>query len=381
MNLTFAEEFSSTISLDAELIATPDSGLFWNRGVHPLVTVDNILNLLPSESFTFTAWNELTTYTKFETSRKRRDVVTLSGNIFLSKTNANLNNSPVADTETDAWLPTNIESLRIRAFLWTVDDNFSNVLNLTRKLIENQYIYNLGEDLKTLSNDYSGWAFESKGSDYVKIRINQMSLQADTTDPVTVTVVNQGSVQTTFTLNPNNGLLEFEDVGYTISGKGRFLFVFPSQDVYTNNAYNDPLRYDGFVCYPVNGIGASPQAATYSDNSESNGLNMNVSAYMDSSVYVTNNKIDFSKFLQAQFEYDFLRMSLHNSNVQSNRQERNVTSEREQQLLATELMSLDMNTVARNYQHEKTEAIKIINRTFDKFLHKPKGINVTRKTI
>ena len=378
MILTFAEDFTSTIDLDAQLIATPDSGMFWNRGVHPLVTLDNLISELPIANLTFTAWDNSATYTVFDTSRKRSDVVTHGGNTYLSLLASDGGDPKTPGVDTDYWLETNENSLRIRAYIWSVEDNFRSALKLDRKLIENQYIYNLGETIQTLSNDYAGWAFEPKGSDYVKIRINQMSLQANTTDPVTVTVINQGLIKTTIVLNPDDGLLEFEDVGYVISGKGRFLFVFPSQEVLSDNAYNDPLKYDGFVCNPINGVGDTPEGATYSDISSGNGLNFNVSAYLDSDLYITNNEIDFAKFLQTQFEYDFLRMVAYNSNNNSNRNERNMSNNT---MVANEIMSLDLNTVARKYEKIKGGAVKAVNKTFDKFLSSPKGFKVKRKVL
>ncbi|MCK5605276.1 hypothetical protein KAR91_25515 [Candidatus Pacearchaeota archaeon] len=378
MILTFAEDFSSTVSLDSELLGTPESGLYWNRGVHPVLTVNNLLAMLPVTEFTFSVWDNGVTYNEFETSRKRSDVVTKDSVIYLSLTDSNTGNDP--DGDTTNWQITNIESLRIRSFIWAAEDNFTSALSLNRKLIENQYIYNEGRTLQTLSNDFSGWAFEPKGSDYVKIRINQMALQANTTDQITVSVINQGTLITTLTLNPNNGILSFEDVGYTLTGKGRVLFVFPSQEVKSENAFNDPLRYDGFVCYPVNGIGASAAAAEYSENSAGNGLGFNVSAYLDSSVYLTNNKINLAKFLQTQFEYDFIRMVVHNSNTRSNRDQRIINQdERALNLLATESLNVDMNTVARKYLHELKMAVADINKTFDKFLHAPKGFKVKRR--
>jgi hypothetical protein len=381
MILTFAEDFTSTVQLDSQLLAAPDSGLYWNRGVHPVLTVDNLLSLLPVTEFTFSTWDIGTTYNKFNTSRKRSDVVTYSGKIYQSLTDSNTGNQP--DEDTTNWLETNIESLRIKSFIWTVEDNFSSALKLNRKLIENQYLYNVNSNsqLRTLSGDYSGYAIEPKGSDYVKIRINQMSLQANTTDPVTVTVLNQGQVKTTITLNPNNGLLEFEDVGYTISGKGRFEFVFESQEVLTWNAYNDPFKFKGFVSYPISGIGSTPQGSNYSKSSIGNGLNFNISVYLDSDVYLTNNKIDLAKFLQAQFEYDYMRMLVHNANTRSNRNERNLIAENTAQLLATETLDTTLGTVARNYKEQKSIAMDSINATFDKFLHAPKGFKVKRKTI
>lgn len=380
MVLTFAEDFTSTVQLDSELVGTPESGLYWNRGVHPILNVDNVLKLLPIISFTFSDWNTLTVYNKFQTSRKRSDVVLKNNKVYQSLTDSNVGNDPESDTTN--WLETNIESLRIKSFIWTVEDNFSSALKLNRKLIENQYIYNVGESTQTLANDFSGWAFEPKGSDYVKIKINQMSLQALTTNPVSIYVINQGQLIDTLTLNPNNGVLEFEEVGYTISGKGRFLFVFDSQDVLSENAFNDPLRYSGFVCYPVNGIGSTAQDAEYSESSLGNGLNFNVSAYLDSDVYVENNKVFLAKFLQTQMELDFIKMLTHNTNSRSNGTQRIIAdNDRSLNLLATESLNSDLNTVAKKYQEQKRIAIDSINKTFDKFLHAPKGFKVKRKVL
>ena len=381
MNLTFAEDFTSTSELDSQLIGTPDSGMYWNRGVHPILTVNNLLSFLPNVTPTFTAWSDVATYGIFETTRKKSDVVTHGGSTYLSLLASDGDDPKTPGVDTTYWLETNNNSLRIRSFIWSVEDNFKAALSLNRKQIENQYIYNIGETARTLTNDFSGWAFESKGSDYIKIVINQMSLQANTTDQVYVYVVNQGILKTTLTLNPSNGLLEFEDVGYTITGKGRFLFVFASQEVLSENAYNDPLKYDSFVCYPVNGIGDTAAGATYSDISNGNGLNFNVTTYLDSGIYVTNNKTNFAKFLQCQFEYDFIRMLLHNSNVRSNMDERILTDEPASKLLAIEALNVDMYTVARKYQKELKLATESINKTFDRYLTKPTGLTVKRKTI
>ena len=381
MNLTFAEDFSSSSELDSELMGTPDSGMYWNRGVHPILTIDNLLTFLPNVDFTFTAWSNASTYGVFKTSRKKSDVVSHENKTYLSLIASNADDPKTPGIDTTYWLETNVNSLRVRSFIWSVEDNFISALSLNRKLEENQFIYNVGTEIQTLNNDFSAWAFESKGSDYLKIRINQMSLQANTTDSVSVYVLNQGILQTTLTLNPNNGLLDFEDVGYIISGKGRFIFAFESQEVLSNNAFNDPLKYDSFVCYPLTGTGSTAQTAVYTECSNSNGLNFNVSTYLDSSLYLTNNKIDFSKFMQAQFELDYIRMLSHNSNSRSSTEQKIISGDRAQNLLATESLNLDLNTVARKYMHEKKVATASINKTFDRYLKKPTGIRVKRSVL
>lgn len=378
--LTFAEDFTNTIDLDSQLVGTPESGLYWNRGVHPILTVNNLLSFLPIISFTFPDWEIATPYNEFDTSRSKGDIVTHNSIIYQSLQDSNTGNQP--DLTPLFWLPTNLESLRIKSFIWTVEDNFRAALTLDRKLIENQFIYNVGEQIRTLSGDFAAWAFEPKGSDYVKIRINQIALQANTDVAQDLFVINQGRLITTLTLNPDNGVLNFEDIGYIISGKGRFIFAINSQEVLSDNAFNDPFKYDGFVCYPLSGIGATPEGAEYSESSVGNGMNFNISAYLDSSLYITNNLIDFAKFLQTQMELDFVRTILHNANIRSNRDERIIAgSTFTQQLLSTESLNLELNTIAAKYMREKKIASQSVNRTFDKFLMKKNTFNVRRTTV
>jgi hypothetical protein len=375
MILTFADDFGTNVLLDSELRGASDSGLFWNRGVHSLVTIANLIALLPVEEITFADYSAATPYSKFTDSRNRSDIVKDSNKLYQSVANANVGN---VLTDANFWLETNIESIRIKAFLFTTFDNYKSALSLNKSLIENQYIYNVARNLTTLGNDYSGWAFEPKGSDYVKIVINQMSLQANTTDPVSVYVINQGRLIETITLNPNNGLLEFEDVGETIYGKGPFYFVFESQEVFSDSEYIDPLKYNGFTCYAVSGIGATAETSNYSINNTGNGLNFNVSAYLDSTVYLDNNEVLLAKFIQSQFEMDTLNLIYYNPNSNSNRSQRNVAST---EMLATEILDTTGNTAARRYQSQLKVAKKSISSTFDKFLKPKQSFVVKQRTI
>lgn len=375
-DLTFAEDFTSSSELDSGLLGTPSSGIYWNRGVHPLVTIDNLLSFLPNLSFTssdFTAYSENTTYGKYEDTGAKSDIVSSDSKIYFSKTSSNVGN---AVNNTTYWQETNINSLRIRNFIANAKQNMISAMLLTRKLIENQYIYNVGETLITLPNDYSGWSFEPKGSDYVKIRINQIALQANTTSQVSLYVINQGSLSSTITLNPNNGVLSFEDSGYIISGKGRFLFVFESQQVKSESAYNDPLKYDGFVCYPVSGSGSTAAGSEYSFSTIGNGLNFNITAYLDSTQYITNNLTDFSKLWQLQFTMDFFQTMLHNVNIRENENKRLLSKPLSENMLSLQTLNLEDNTIAKMYKSELKKCKDSINMTFDRFLKSKKGIKV-----
>lgn len=379
MNLTFAEDFSSEAVLDSELLGTPLSGLYWNRGVHPTLTVDNLLTMLPIKQLTFADWDAAAVYGEFNTSRKKSDVVTLGGKIYQSIEDTNEGNDPAAENSA-YWLETNLDSLRIKSFIWTVDDNVLSALTLNRMLIENQYIYNIGESTKTIAEDFFGWVYEPKGSDYVTIRINQIAIQSESTDPLSLYVVNQGVLIDTLAITPDNGRLEFEDLGYTFKGKGPFYFILEGGiDVLAGEAYNDPLKYSGFVCYPVTGIGATAEDAEYSIASSSNGLSFNVSCYLDSSTYIENNKVDLSPFYRVQFEYDFIRMTVHDSNNRFNAEERIMSKNPE--LLAAESLDMRGATIAKKYSKELKRTTEVINKTFDKFLRKKQGLRVKRRVL
>jgi hypothetical protein len=377
MILTIAEDFTSSVVLDQELRSTPESGLYLNRGVLPILNIENLLAVLPNLDNAFSAWDETVEYGKFQDTKNRADVVLYDGVLYQSLITENEDNQP--DISSAYWMETNIESLRIKSWLWSVQENLLSQLSLHRNLIENQYIYDVGESLITLPDDYAGWVFEPKGSDYVKIKINQIALQANTDEDVDLYVINQGVLVTTLTLHPNNGILEFENVGYTISGKGKFYFVIAAQEVYSDSAFNDPLKYNGFVCYPVAGKGSTAATATYTETTVGNGMNFNVSAYMDSSQYVTNNLIHFGRALQAQAEMDFINMVRFNSNVRSNQNERIIGMDKN--LLTFHASDLSSNTVARKYQEEIKLAKLAVNATFDRFLKSPKRLVIIRDSI
>lgn len=362
MNLTFTEDWSSDSVLDAELTGIPESGLYLNRGVHPLITIDNILSFLSDKTITYSAYVAGTTYGKYLTTRAKSDIVSVTTQLYQSLLTSNKGNTPASSPT--YWLPTDLNSLKIKAEIFNAEDSLISALKLNRKLVENQYIYNLGTQTKILEGNFSGWAFEPKGSDYVKIKINQICLQANTTDQVSIYVINQGVLITTLTANPNNGILSFEDVNYTISGKGIFYFVFASQSVLSNNVYNDPLKYTGFVCYPVQGIGSTAATATYKQ-SVCNGLNFNVSVYTDSTTYVSNNMVHFAKAFQSQFELNMIRLFLNNPMNRTSSAERNVLSKDEKSMLYNETVNYEGDTVISRYSRNIKDALEAINRTFD----------------
>jgi len=360
MILGIAEDFTTDVTLDTQLTSTSDSGLFLNSGVHPSITLENLLAFLPSEYTVSTAYNPATTYGIFEDTRNKKDLVVYDNKIYQSIATANTGNQP--DTSASQWLETNIESLRLKNLIFSVLDKAYADLHLTKRLVDSQEIYEIGKHDVTLPSNYAAWVFEPKGSDYVTLKINQISFTKKSTTPVSLYVINQGVLIDTLTITPNNGVVDFRDLNYSFKGKGQWYFAIDSQDVVVGDYYVDPLNYNGFIASTAIGIGTSPETATYNYSTKGNGLGFNISAYLDSSSYIDNNIESFGSYVRALFEYVVFQTFYHNSNNQSNRAQR---IQMKDEVLLMELKSLQSDTVVRRYNYARKKAIKQLQLTFD----------------
>lgn len=366
--LSIANDLTSTVSFDAELLQTPDSGMYLNSGVHPSINVNNLLALLPNIDITFEAYDSGTTYGKYTDSLKRSDIVLEGGEIYQSKVKDNTGNDPA--TSPDQWLLTNIESLRVKTFALNSHKGAISKLGLNRRLLDSQYLYNVVDNIEysptLLSNNYAAWVFEAKGSDYTKFQINEIAFQATTATPQNLYVINQGVLVDTLTLNTNaDGRLVFEDISYTFYGKGRWIFAVDSQEVLVNGSAIDPLKYDGFVAYMATGTGSSPETAKWSDNQVSNGLNFNIKAYLDSTTYLNYNLIDYCNYLQAAWQLDVLEMYVFNSNNRSNSTQRLRNFDRELIIGETKNGKMEGSALVK-FNRALKEAKAQLSKTFDR---------------
>lgn len=370
MDIGFSEDFTTDVELDAQLRAFPDSGLYLNSGVDPSITLNNLLEHLPKLDLSFLVWDETKTYGKFLVTRNRNDLVTKSSIIYESIAASNIGQNP-ADSNSEYWLETNLESLRLKAFINSVKERVYSDLGLTRRLVNNQYIYDNGLGVpKTLTSDYSAWVLQPKGSDYVKFRINELCLRKSGSTPVNVYIVNEGSLVETITLAPDNGRNTFRAVNIELSGKGRFYLVIDSTEVIASHSTIDPHKFKGFVAYMAVGSGDDPASATYYHHTESNGLGMNITAYLDPTKFIDNNIAELAPFIRATFEYMAFQMFLANPNQRSNRSERGIP---EENMLISELKRFDGDTVVRRYANEKKRAMKLVERVYDTELSEKDG--------
>lgn len=359
MKIGFAEEYTSNIELDQELKLNSKTGIVLNSGVHPYITVDNLLHFLPFTEIDFKDYIAGTVYNKYSETQDRKDIVKHNNSLYQCLKNEVLNIAPGSDSST--WMLTSKENIILKSWIEKVKDKVISDLYLSRRLINSQYIYENGESKYNLPNDYSGWVFESKGSDYVTITLNEISLQALTNSPVNLYVVNEGQLIDTLVLNPKNGRVSFEELNYSFSGRGKWIFAIESQAVMTNFGWVDELKYDGFICYPVTGIGNTPESSRYTYQNFSNGLGFNVTVTLESENYLNYNLQNFVGLFKATFEYMTLQMFLANSHQRSNRTESGINKD----MLMMETKDLEANTSAKRYFYELREAKKIIQKTFD----------------
>lgn len=360
MVLGISEDYTVDIDFDSELTNIPTSGLYINSGVHPSITNENLLEFLPKTVITFLAWSNSIDYKVFTETRNKKDIVTKGGKIYQSINNS-LNQDPAA-TDSLYWLETNMNSLRLKNFIEKVKDRVYTDLSLDKRLINNQFLYDNGDISTTLLNDYAGWVIEPKGSDYVSFRINQISIQKSGTTPINLYVINQKTLVKTITITPNNGELNFVNTDIVLSGKGVFKLVIDSTDVFVGNKNIDPKRFDGFVAYTTNGTGVAPETSKYTYSTYGNGIGLNITAYLDSKVYIDNNLSNFGSFVRATFEYMVFQMFMHNSSNSSNRVQRLQMAEN---ILIAELKEVKADTVVARYLNEKRMAIKMLEKTFD----------------
>lgn len=367
MLLGIVDDLTSEVTLDAALLAAPSSGLYYNSGGHPSVTVENLLHFLSDMDITFGTYSAGVTYGKYEDTRLISDIVIDVDILYESRTAGNVGNTPSSNPTN--WLVTNIESIRLKIFIQKVEDKALADVSLIRRFVDSQLLYNIVEQnrnipARLLPNDFAAWVFEPKGSDYTEITINQVALQATTATPQNLYVINQGVLVTTLTLNPNlEGRLVFEAINYSFIGKGQWIFAIDAQNVLTDGGVIDPLKYDGFVAYTATGIGASPEGATYSFGTSGNGLSFDISVHLNPAQYVTNNLVNFPAYLRATFDLLVMELFLRNSENKSNRQQRIQMTDT---LLLAEAKDLTNNTVARNHNTEKTRVIDHLGKTFDR---------------
>ena len=361
MKLGFVEDFTSNVVLDQELTLNSKLGIALNSGVYPSITLDNLLQFLPMPKDVYKSFNVAKTYNNFSESRNNDDVAIYQGQYFQCIKDGTIGESP---DESENWIVTNLESQLLKGWINSVKDRIYSDLRLSKRLINSQLLYEIGTREIDLSENYSAWIFEAKGSDYTTITINEISLQTKLNEGeefVPLYIINQGQLVDTIELHPD-GRLKFEKLNFSFSGVGQWIFAFDSRKVIVNGGYIDSHKYDGIVCYSATGRGETPESAEWSYSNSGNGLGFNITVSLESKNYIENNFHNLESLIKATFEYSTLQMFITNANNRSNRNEK---IQLDKQMLMFQTTEITSNTVCKNYLDELKHAKKIINKTFD----------------
>lgn len=373
MLLGIAEDFTTdNVTLDSQLTTITGGGLYLNSGTHPSITLRNLLAFLPDIDITFDTYDNSKTYNVYETSRSREDIVTDGTDLYQCIQTSTGN--PTSDT--DYWLKTNIDSLRLKNFIYQVKDRVITELNLQKRLIDNQYLYSIGDSAYTPTEDYFGWAIQPKNSDYVRLTVNQMAIQATTPAALDVYVVNQGQLIDTISVSATNSV-SFQEVDYSFYGKGIFYFLVDPVEVKKDDTFIDICRYDGFQAYTVTAQGSSFSDLDYTINSSDNGIGLNLTATLDSSVYVQNNLSYLAKFVRTTFELMTFELFLNNSNSRSNVDER----QQNRKMYITELKDTKSDTIIKRFYAERKKAFNAMEKTFDSHLSDSDELEITTTSL
>lgn len=361
MKLGFVEDYTSNVVLDQELKHNAQLGIALNSGVYQSITLDNLLQFLPLSKISYLGYDSSKTYNNYSESRNTKDVVMLGSSYFQCVKDGTIGEDP---TTSSNWIETNPESQLLKTWINSVKDRAYSDLRLSRRLINSQMLYEVGNKEVNLPADYAAWIFEAKGSDYTTITINEISLQTNLQDNeefVPLYIINQGQLVDTIQLHPN-GRLNFEKLNFSFSGVGKWIFAIDSRKVITNGGYVDSNKYDGLVCYTAIGRGESPESSQWSYGTLGNGLGFNVSVSLESKNYIENNLQNLESLIKSTFEYCTLQMFITNANNRSNRNEKN---QLDKQMLLFQTTEITSNTVCKKYLDELKRAKTIINRTFD----------------
>jgi hypothetical protein len=316
----FKREYNS-YDLDDDLMGTSDSGKYYNQGVNQLVTVKNIISMLPKST-------ELTipTYSASETYSLGEYVLKTSV-YYRSLVDDNIGND-VADTS--YWAVTTLHSLLMRKRVYSAIETVLSKSIQSRYLLESEKFYTNLDGSSTLSNQsyYVGLEIRLRGSDNIKMVINRICSQFSGAKTFNLYLYNQNTPAATIEVSAK-AEISWTDVDQTI-GEGRWFLFYNQDDLGSVEAMNSIFSYNSEFCeilpFQVENTTTDFLGITsYIQNSF--GLGIDFSILPDQTTFILKNKLSFAEVLQLQFNYDMLEMFRMNPDNIFGSTERHLRSE------------------------------------------------------
>lgn len=296
---------------------------------------------------------------------------------YLSLVDSNLGN---ALTNPAFWKETTMETISL---LRTIEGSINTLITETLKpapIIDYADYYNVStaENLITNEGKQVGFVIYQKGSENLSIRINSLQTQFDTSSaPGDLVMLGSIYNETELVYEISIPLLvadsgkmitiDLTNENIELKGKkGNWYFIYNQSLLEGNNikAYGDDIiaynESEYFTLSPIKMDSISDLADSDnidSDYSKSFGLGFNVSVSPDYTQFVLDNLYHFVEGIRMQWSLDFLNDMFHNTNVRSNRTERNVDVE----LLTFDLKGTDGNPFWRSVWKSKKRLSSQLN--------------------
>lgn len=286
---------------DANLIATPTSGLYLND-FHPLLTPDNLFSIRPD--------------------------------FMVNQTGTTLN------TSFSLWLRQKTEAAIIKSIEAWVSFKFKN--RTARNLLERDTLLKTATgDIKDTNNSKKvGREFVPRRNRGIKMTIKEVGIQLDENCSVTIYLYHQGAqVDTESVTYIGNGQTQWAAVNWELIGEGSYLvFYDQSQNAgvqsingFYDNIGNTPERppycsekcfkYFASTQFQVDSVTSTPLSYTGGTN---HGLNFKVTVECDYTEFILEQKNLFKNLIGYQVAMDMLREMAYNPNVRVNRNASNI---------------------------------------------------------
>jgi hypothetical protein len=304
--------------------AQPESGKYYNEGVHPYVTARNLEAMMPFD-FTPVTWSVSTTY---DTGA----IVERSGKYYEAK-RSGVGKDPV--TEPTYWIEVSLLAAWLRRMVDSVIDKAIYDTYQGKPLVDHALLYSVerGELIDTKQNNFVGFEIRPRNSENIRLIINRVAFQGTSDETLTVYLRNQNTVVGQWDISGSAGELAWSEIEGKITGQGRW-FLYYDQAQHTGEAYNGNITPAGQV---------SPYVSVYSFKipntstdflrdvssfaNETHGLGLDISLDCDLTQFYVSNRLAFADVLQRQFEYNALEMFFYNPEARSNLKDRNINME------------------------------------------------------
>lgn len=286
---------------DANLIATPTSGLYFND-FHPLLTPDNLFSIRPD--------------------------------FHIDQTGTTLN------TSFSSWLRQKTDAAVIKAVEAWLSHKFHN--RTARNLLERDTLLKTATgNQKDVNNSKKvGREFVPRRNRGIKMTVKEVGIQLDENCTVTIYLYHQGAqVDTEVVAYTGNDQTQWSEVNWELSGEGSYLIFYDqsqnpniqSINGFYDNIGNTPERppycsekcfkYFASTEFEVSDVTDTPLSYTGGTN---HGLNFKVTVECDYTEFILEQKNLFKNLIGYQAAMDMLREMAYNPNVRVNRNASNL---------------------------------------------------------